>query len=194
MRRYAETARHAGQVFCRAWRLVAAPTAEWQAIAASLGQEQRLLRWHVVVLSALFALAWSLGVAWAPMQPGATPSYLSSVTTTFFLCVVAIMLLTLAIVLLLPMYERPRDWGRAWAVSAYSATPLLLCGMLLIVPILVIAMVVALPYAGYLLYIGLQEVLGARRGDAAEFAAAAMVAASLLSMQLGAALAALGVM
>lgn len=181
-------------MFRRACRLVAAPTAEWQAIAASLGREQRLLRAHVVVLSALSALAWALGVAWAPMQPGATLSFMSSVTTTFFLCIVAILLLTLAIVLLLPMYERPRDWRRAWAVSAYSATPLLLCGMLLVVPTLVIAMVVALPYAGYLLYAGLQAVLGVRRGDAAEFAAAAMVAASLLSMLLGAALAALGVM
>ena len=194
MRRYAEAVRHGGQVFCRACRLVATPTAEWRAIAASLGEERRLLRVHVVVLSALFALAWSLGVAWVPLQPGATPSLIPSLTVTFFLCVFAIMLLSLAIVLLLPMYERPRDWGRAWAVSAYSATPLLLCGMLLVVPILVITLVVALPYAGYLLYAGSQEVLGVRKGDAAEFAAAAMVTASLLSMALGAALAALGLM
>jgi len=192
MRLLNESARCCRRVFVRTSGLFAGPAAEWRVIATSLPAERGTILWHAVVLSALTAIAWSLGVAWAPMHPGAPLPFVLSVITTFLLCMAAVAMLAGSVAVLLPMYGRPRDWLRAWAVGTYSATPVLLSGVLLVVPVLVIAIVIALPYACYLLFLGLQEVLGVTRGDAAEFTAASLLAMVLASVVFGGLLSAIG--
>lgn len=127
------------------------------------------------------------------MREGAHSPFMLNLTTTFALSYVAIAMLALAMAALLPIYERPRDWRRSWVVAASSATPMLLGGALLFHPLFLMLMVVAVPYAAYLVYLGGQHLLGVAPGDAAEFTAVSMLVAAAASMVLGAVIAAAGI-
>lgn len=165
-----------------AWRSMhaLAPTAGW--IAAAL----------VAPLAAVVALAWSTGILLTPLRPQASPAFLITLITTFVLCFAAIAMLALAMAALLPMYERPRDWHRSWLVAAGSATPMLLSGALLFYPMFIMVMVIATPYAAFLVFLGAQQMLGVAPADATEFTAASMLTGALASVALGGVMAAIG--
>lgn len=181
----------------RAMRIISSPVREWQAIAGDR-DAAGLAALHVVVLSGVAALAWSMGVLVARLQTGPWPSFALFAATTMLLSVMAVALLAAAMAIVLPMYEyeRRRDWRGAWIVAAYASTPALLCSALPVAlpvaPALAVAMVMALPYCGYLLFLGAQRVLGVAPRDAAEFTAVSMLLAVLGSMVCGGALAAAG--
>lgn len=168
----------------RALGLISRPPTAWQSIAASVASEKWPALQHAAVLSFLTSLAWSLGMTWMPMRAGPAMSLPFSLLSTFMLCMVAIAVLAGAMAVLLPAYGCLRNWSGAWIVAAYGATPVLLCGVLLVLPAAVILLVVAFPHACYLLSLGARQVLGVNSRDAAEFTAAALVlaiAASLLT-------------
>ena len=184
-------ARQSLEACVRMGRLMSAPAAEWRTIAADPPAIRTLMLGHTAPLSAVTALAWATGAILAPLRQGVSLPFAVIALTTFLLCLVSILLQAGAIALLLPMYDRRRDWHRALVVAAYAATPILLCGILFFVPTLVIVIAIALPYAGYLLFVGAHEVLGVGRGDAAEFAVASMIVMTAASFALGALLGAL---
>ena len=127
----------------------------------------------------------------APSEsPGVTVLVL--VTKTFVLYVVSVLLLAVSIAMLMPMYGAARDFRRAITLAGFGATPLLVCGLLTIYPLLSVVLVIALPLAGYQLHLGAQLVGRIRPGDAAEFVAASMVLAALGSVVAGGALSAIG--
>lgn len=82
-------------------------------------------------------------------------------------------------------FEAIRDWDRAVAVAAYAATPVLLCGALLVIPILVVASIAGFVHFLALSHMGLQRVLGCRAEDGAAFTAATCLFALVASMLLG---------
>lgn len=180
------------EAIVRMGRLISAPALEWRAIAAHPPATRTLMLGHAAPLSAVMALAWATGAVLAPPHQGAHLPFALMAMTTLLLCLVSILLQAAAIALLLPMYGRGRDWRRAMVVAAYAVTPVLMCGILFVVPTLVIVVVIALPYAGYLIFAGVQEVLGVGPGDAAEFAVASMVVNTAASFALGGLLGALG--
>ena len=174
-----------GRFVLQASALIARPTTAWQSIAASSVAAELLpaLR-HAASLSMLTSLSWSLGRTGLPMHVSPAMSFVFALLSTFVLCMLAIALLAGALAMLLPVYGCRRNWSGAWVVAAYSATPVLLCGVLLVLPVAVILMVVTLPYAFYLLSIGAHHVCGVGSKDTAEFTAATLVltvAASLLT-------------
>lgn len=173
-------------------RLLMRPGSEWTAISEHQSGSLKPVLRHTGLLSFLASLSWASGQA--ILFPANRPAvlFLVLVSKTFALYVVSVALLAVSISVLLPAYGAPRDVRRAMIVAGFGATPLLLCGVLTFFPLFAIAMVIALPLAGYQLHVGAQAVGRVRPGDAAEFAAASMVFASFGSVATGGAMAALG--
>lgn len=70
-------------------------------------------------------------------------------------------------------------------MAAYAATPVFLCGALLVMPLLVVASVAGFAHSLALAYLGLRELLGCRASDAAGFTAGALMFALVASLLLG---------
>ena len=117
-----------------------------------------------------------------------------SATGTVALSVLSVALLAFAFYLISPMYRLERRWSRAVEVAAYGSTPVLLAGVLMVLPVLVMVSVVAMLHSFFLYYLGVQKLLGCRRSEAAEFLAVACLLTAIASLGLGAGGGALGVL
>ena len=164
----------------------------WDALRSDALAGRTLLLRVVLPLSALTSLAWAIGTRFMPLVAGTEPAFAWTFVRTFLLCMAAIVLLTVALAALMPMYGRQRAWRQAGLLASASALPMLLCGLLLFYPRAVLVMVPAALHAACLIYIGSQRVLGVARADAAEYSAVVMVLAMILTMGLGSTLVRLG--
>jgi hypothetical protein len=97
----------------------------------------------------------------------------------------SVLLLALGFFVLSPAFTTGRNWSRSVAVAVYAATPVLLSGALLVLPVLVIAVLVCCLHSCVLCYGGVQAVLGCRESEAAFFVAAAAMFAVLASLVVG---------
>jgi hypothetical protein len=149
-------------------RIVLSPKSEWARIGAD---RPRGALAHMLVVS-LVPAATSFFVA----QEMELPQHL--MLATYLAALLAILTIAAAFWLLTRFDLRDADLARCIQVAAYGATPALLC-------------VVALPYAFYLYYLGVQELLRVPRAEAAQFVAIALVAAVAASTLGGAGLGAL---
>lgn len=171
----------------RAFRLMASPDAQWQALGTACPPAAVVLRTHAIPLSLAPALGWGIGTYFFSVTaPGDPASAIRLGAGTFLLCLISIALYALAFNLVLPLYGGVRDWRRAYAVAAYASTPVLVSGVLLVLPALIVTGVIALIYALYLAHVGVQRLLGVARSDAAEFVAIASVLFAIGSSLLGA--------
>jgi hypothetical protein len=90
-----------------------------------------------------------------------------------------------SIYVLAPLFVYTRDWGRALKVAAYSAAPVFLGAAVLAIPDMAYAVLVAVFHGFYLLYVGLQRVLGVNEDTAAEYVALSMVMLITVTTVLG---------
>ncbi len=182
----------------RAYRIVVSPRGEWDAVRAENPPWWMALFGHVLPLAFLPALAWAVGRTASTgmvIDPAALSlSFAGSVVITVLLSLVSVLLLAAAIYLLAPMYDTERNWSRAVSVAAYGSTPVLLAGVLLVMPIMVIASMVAMLHNFLLYYVGLQRVIGCRESSAAEYLAVSCLIAAMFSGAFGAAGSALGLL
>jgi len=177
----------------RALRLVHSPTREWAAIAAEASSAAHALFRYVLPLSAVPAVAWTLGLAVFGADLGfrgevARPSpeqILGAGIATFTGSVLSVFALAAAFFLVAPLYDAPREWGRAFKVAAYGTTPVWLAGVLLVMPLLAIVELVALMHCCYLYYCGLQAIAGVKRSGAAECVAIALFLMTFASILVG---------
>jgi hypothetical protein len=183
----------AAPVFRRAFRLTFAPQREWAAIACDRPGALAVLVGHVLPLAAIPAVAWMIGLALFGMElvmvgepirrPGPA-SILHAGLVTYLGSIISVALLAGAFVLLAPMYGGRRDWGGAWTVAAFGATPLWLAGVMLLKPATVVAMLPVVLYCAVLYHRGLHALGFAREREAAEYVAIAfllVLAASTLA-------------
>ena len=178
--------------FVRAARLLRHPDAEWKAIAAE-PPVTRALAGYLLPHACVITFSWMAGLAMfglfgargepATMLPAARIVHIGAVT--FFGALLGVVLVAAAIWLIAPMYRIRRDWRRSLRVATYAATPLLLAGLLLLVPMLVFATVLAVGPALYHLHTGLRIELGVRAGDAAEYVAIVCLAVSVALTLIG---------
>jgi hypothetical protein len=136
-------------------------------------------------------MAWPVGRA---MEGGdaIASDVVAGFVSTLLLTLVSVLLFAVGLYLLAPFFKATRSWNRSIAVSCYSATPVLLSGGLLFVPLLVIASVGAFLYALGLCTIGLRIVLECREDEVAGFLASAAVFMGVGSMAIGALCSAIG--
>lgn len=188
---------NAASFFRRTYRIVRYPRAEWDAIRAESPRWSSVVLGHVLPLSFLPALGWATGLALTGVLSREAESvgraFAASVALTVLLSVLCVILLALAFYLLAPLYETERNWNRAFRVAGYGTTPVLLAGVLLVMPIMVLASMVAMLHNFLLYYVGLQKVMGCRQAAAAEYLALSCVLAAMASSAVGAAGGALGI-
>jgi hypothetical protein len=172
-------------------RILLRPEATWREIRAADPGAGRILLTHALPLCLLPAVAWPAGRALTGMATGYSAAAAAFVATVL-LSLACIALLAAGIYLLAGFFEAVRSWRRSFAVAAYSATPVLLCGALLFVPLLVIASVGGFLFGLGLCGIGLRVMLDCREGQAAGYVAGSGLFLGATSMALGALCSAIG--
>lgn len=175
-------------------QLLCRPAAAFADISRAGHSPGHVMRAHLLPLSLIPPLAWGVG----PMTPGAydvaSRSAASAVVMTWILCVASVVLLAAAFWTVMPQYGQGRDWKGAFAVAAYSATPVLLAGVFLAIPALMPALLAAGLHALALQHRGVQSILIISAEDAPEFVAVSNLLLLLSSSVLGAGLAAVGIL
>jgi Yip1 domain len=137
----------------RAWAILARPETEWAAIAGEPPTYSLLFLRYVAILALIPALSRFAGASlvgrYAPIMPslaGALIIYLSGF--------VSIYVVGLAIDVLAPRFAARKDFANAQTLAVYTATPVYLAGIFLVVPGLSFLALFGL-YAIYLLWSGL---------------------------------------
>ena len=182
----------------RAYRIVTRPQSEWERVRAENRPGWSVILGHVLPLAFLPALAWPIGLALSgasPADAGSSGStFAGSVALTLLLTVLCVLVLALAFYLLAPMHDAERNWDRALSVAGYGSTPVLISGVMLVMPIMVIVSMVALLHNFLLYYLGLQRVVGCRQSMAAQYLALSCLLTAVATGMLGAAGGALGIL
>jgi hypothetical protein len=161
------------------------PEITWRAIRAADPSVSRTFLTHAVPLSFLPSIAWPIGRALAGVAPSGSEIAVSFLST-LLLTLACVLLLASGIYLFATFFGARRNWRRSVAVSAYAATPVLLCGGFLVVPLLVIASVGGFLYGLGLCATGMRAMLDCKEGQAAAYVAAAGGFFGVSSMLLGA--------
>jgi hypothetical protein len=181
----------------RAGRLALTPASEWEAIHTEGPTWQVSLGAYALPLALLPALGWASGLALNPVDDprvvGGAAGFALSFVQTLTLSVLNVGVLALGFYLLLPLYDLRRDWNAAAAAAAYGSTPVLLSGILLVVPVLVMISLLGLLHCFYLYYLGAIRLLGCRPSEAAGFVAAGCVFTVFVSALIAALASSLGV-
>jgi len=146
---------------------------------------------HALPLGLLPAIAWPVGRLLAG-ETGGWGEVAAGFASTLLLTLACLALLASGIYLLSGFFRATRSWRRSIAVACYAATPVLLCGALLFVPLLVVASVGGFLYGLGLCAIGLQVMLDCRQENSAAYVAGAGLYLGATSMALGALCGAIG--
>lgn len=161
------------------------PAAAWRALRAADPPWWAPLVRHVLPLSILPALAWPVGQALSGELAWSASALGGSFVATVAFVLASILVLALGLFVLAPAFTSGRQWSRSVAVAAYAATPVLVSGVLLVLPVLLIAVLVCCLHGCALCYGGVQAMLGCRQSEAAFFVAAAAMFGVVASLVVG---------
>jgi hypothetical protein len=189
-------------VLGRAVRIVLWPKDEWPRIKEEAPDSVGVLTRFVLPLACIPAVSWSIGLAvfgGRGVVAGDKPSLdfgevVHGSVITLLGAVASVLLVAAFIWVLAPFFAGRRDWSRALQVASYSSSPVLLAGVLLLLPDLVFALMIAAVHSFYLQYLGVQYILGAKAGESAEFVALVVMLVLMASTLLGALGSSVGVM
>lgn len=184
-----------GNSLLRAVRITLSPGAEWQLIAAEAPEPRRILVSFILPLALIPALSWCIGLYLyreGPSAELAQIAYRGAIAYAGSLASIA--LLAACIVALAPLFETRRNWARAFQVAAYGSAPVMLAGLVLVIPDLAFATLLGAFQSFFLLYVGLVQVLAVKEDRAAEYLALVIVALTVASTFLGAAGSAAGLL
>jgi hypothetical protein len=133
--------------------ILLAPSLEWPVIAQEKSEASALFLRYAAILALIPALARCIGaslVGWyAPVLPslaGALVAYLAALAITYGLALI--------IDVLAPRFGGQRDFPAALKLAVYSATPVWIAGVFLLVPGLSFLVILGL-HGAYLLWVGL---------------------------------------
>lgn len=178
------------------------PGETWPATAAERLPPIALVCLYVVPLATIPGIAWAIGVLRGgyfitlpgmgevvPLARLAVAGILIVAVSVFSVAVLAGAFWTMS-----PLYGVQRNIRAAFKIAAYGTTPMWLAGAVLVSPRLALVMALALFETLYLYVNGLQELLGVTASDATELVGVAVMVLIALSIVLGAALSAWGVL
>ena len=181
--------------------LILRPTAEWDLIAKESTSVDALLRSYILPLALLAPVATVIGMKafdrdWSPTQGYLVPAdriFLAG-ATTYFSIVGSILVLAGIFALIAPLFGATRDYLAALKVATYGSIPVMLAGAVLLLPVMVIVSLAALCHTLFLYWSGAQRVLNVPRGAQAEFVAISIVLLTFVSVLVGAAASAIGIL
>jgi hypothetical protein len=186
----------------RAARFVLSPREAWLAAAQEIPAPFTIFGTFLCPLACIPAVCWTLGRMLSAGDPVQDPragvpsaaQLLHGGLSVIGCALLSVTLLAAALYALAPLFARPRDWPRAFQVASYSSAPLFLGGILLLLPEASFVLLLAVFHSAYLLYGGVQSVLGVREDRAAEYVALGTVALVAASTVLGGVGGALGIL
>jgi hypothetical protein len=177
------------------------PKAEWDRIAEETTTVDLLLRAYIQPLALLTPIATMIGMEvfdrdWDPVYGYVVPSeqIFATVATTYFAIVGTILVLAAIFALIAPMFGGTRDYVGALKVATFGSIPMLLAGATLLLPIMVIVGLGGLAHTLYLFWTGVRRVLNVPPGAQAEFVGISMILLTFVSVLVGAAASAIGIM
>jgi hypothetical protein len=152
------------------WGLMAHPQQEWTAIRDERCTVSKCYCSHVLLLAALPVIAWFIGTTQIGWQLGThepvkltVQSALNMAVLSYVVMLIAVFSLGKAIHWMGQTYGSSQTLPQAIALSAYTATPLWLVGVMLVYPVLWFNLIIGLPalaYTVYLLYTGVPTMMG----------------------------------
>ena len=166
------------------WGLIFNPKSEWKSIKEERCTVGKCFCSHVLILSAIPAIAGYIGTTQVGWSFGAgevhklTPdSALQIAILTYLTMLVAVFSLGKAIHWMGQTYGSKQTFPQAIALAAYTATPLWLIGIFFLYPVLWFNMLIGLPalaYTVYLLYAGVPVMMGVSQERGFLFASAVL--------------------
>jgi hypothetical protein len=157
-------------ILAHVWGLLSHPDREWEAIGAEPCSIGNCYLRHVLVLASLPAVSAFIGTTQFGWQIGVGEGIKLSVPSGMIIAAVFYVAMLVAVIMMGEfIHWMARTYGanpsieRCVVLSAYTATPLFLAGVLALYPLLWLNMLVgllALAYTIYLLYVGVPIVMG----------------------------------
>ena len=179
-------------IAARAKNILLNPQDEWRVIRGETSSAGDLLRHYVAPLAAIPALAGFIGSAMVgghvlgvSVRTGVIGA-LAMAVVTYVLNFVAVFLLALTIDWLAPKFKSKPNQALAFKLAVYGWTPAWLGGVFQIIPSLSPLGFLAALYAGYLIYVGVQELMATPAEEAAMYTVVVMVAVFVMLAVIGA--------
>jgi hypothetical protein len=174
----------------RARKLLIAPKAEWEAIAADTTPTAKLITAYVLPLAAYAAVAGFVGsvVVGTPLAQGGVlraPVGSGLATAVLQLAIAAASVLVMGFIIdaLAPHFEGQRSFEQAVKVAAYAQTPVWVLSILGIIPWIGRAlMLFVAAFAIYQLYLGLPRVMRGAQEKAASYTGVVVILAFAAKM------------
>ena len=142
------------------------PDSAWAAIATERAEAAPLITGYVLPLAGAAAVAQMIGVSVVGQNLGLLGTYRMPITTALGMALaslvfaaVGVVVLSIMIDALAPIFGAERNREQALKVAVYSATPVWLAGLLQIMPVLGVLALVGGLYALYVLYLGLPRLM-----------------------------------
>ena len=181
--------------------LIFRPTAEWDLIASEPTSVDALLRRYILPLALLAPTATVIGMKtfdrdWDPVHGYLVPAdqIFAAGAATYFAIVGSIFVLAAIFAIIAPMFGAARDYLAALKVATYGSIPVMLAGATLLLPVMAIVTMVGLCHSLFLLWLGARRVLNVPAGAQAEFVGISIVLLTFLSVLVGAAASAVGLL
>ena len=185
----------------RVLTLILTPSEAWDEIASEPTSVDQLIVRYIVPLALLAPAATVFGMktfdaSWDPAHGYLVPpdAIWAAGAATLFATILSIFGLAAIFVLIAPMYGSSRDYRSALKVATYGAVPVLVAGATLVLPVMAMVTVVALCHTLFLFWTGARRVLNVPREAQAEFVAISIVLLSFVSVLVGAAASAIGIL
>jgi hypothetical protein len=166
------------------WGLFAHPVEEWEDIRKERCSIGKCYCSHVLFLAAIPALSGFIGTTQIGWQIGTSEVVKLDIESAATIAIALYVTMLVAVFTIGKMihwmgktYGSPQPLPLAIAVSAYSATPLFVIGLMTLYPILWLNMIIGLPalaYSVYLLYTGLPIVMQVNKDQGFLFASAVL--------------------
>lgn len=166
------------------WGLFAHPAQEWEDIRNERCSIGKCYCSHVLFLAAIPALSGFIGTTQIGWQIGTSEIVKLSIESAGAIAIALYATMLVAVFTIGKMihwmgktYGSPQPLPVAIALSAYSATPLFLIGLMTLYPILWLNMILGLPalaYSVFLLYTGLPIVMGVNKDQGFLFSSAVL--------------------
>ena len=180
--------------------LMSNPDREWESVATEAPGQLSLMRDYILPLSLLAPAAtfigmWFFDTSWDADHGYALPRerIAGIVAATYAFEIASVYLLAIVFYLLARTEGCRPSFVAAFQVAALGSVPLLISGVLLVIPFNIILTMFAMIYSFYLYHLGAVRLMGIRPVNSAEFVGVSLTCLLVLSGFMGAAGAMVGV-
>ncbi|HYD19499.1 MAG TPA: Yip1 family protein [Patescibacteria group bacterium] len=164
----------ANVIVARVKNIITKPSAEWDVIAAEPATVKSLYTGYAMILAAIPCVAGFLGTVM--IAPRAAGIALITAISSYILGLLGIAVMALVVDFLAPKFGGTSNQVNAFKLAIYSATPVWIAGVLLILPVLGgLAILIGVVYSLYLFYLGVPKLMKTPVSQAGIFTIVALV-------------------